>query len=156
MATRKCHDGLCGLCSLCKTHCNKYTHPELFDSEQYRFLCGVEEREVSMKECICYSCSKQIKRNVGNEKFRPRWQIKFTPIHKCGMEGCTYLAKKNTELVSTEEIERVLGQPVNSFTVEENTLVPLCQLHYNELYHSLNPRICEACGIKPRKGEQFN
>ena len=154
MATQKCHDGPCGPCSLCKTNSTKYTHPEKFDNEQYKFLCEVEEREISKTECICYCCSKQIKRNVSNKHFKPRWKVSPTTINKCGIEGCTSEAKKNTQLAS---IEMVMGQPITSFTVAaEKTLVPLCQVHYNEVYHLLQPRTCDGCGIKARKGEHFN
>ena len=65
-------------------------------------------------------------------------------------------ARKNTQLASREEIECILGQPVTSFTVAEKTSVPLCQVHYNEVYLLLHPKTCDACGIKPRKGESFN
>ena len=67
MATQECHDGPCGPCFLPKTHCNKYANPEHFDSEQYTFLCGVEEREVSIRECIATPALNKIKINVGNE-----------------------------------------------------------------------------------------
>ena len=74
MATQKCHDGPCGPCSLCKMHSSKYTHPERFNTEQYTFLCEVEEREVSKIKRICYCCSKQIKRNVRNHQLEVKGQ----------------------------------------------------------------------------------
>ena len=157
MATQKCHNGPCGPCSLCKSLSSKYTHPERFDTEQYKFLCEVEEREICKTDCICHCCSKQIKRNVSNENFTPRWKSRHPTTNKCGIGGCTSEAKKNTQLASTEEIEMVMGQSVTSFTVAaDRTIVPLCQVHYNEVYHLLQPITCDACGIKPRKEEHFN
>ena len=70
MATRiKCHTGSCGSCSLCRTRGSKYTHPKRFTSQQYEFLCKLEERDVDKSACICYPCHKQIQRNVDKDNF---------------------------------------------------------------------------------------
>lgn len=64
----------------------------------------------------------------------------------------------STILRASEEIERLIGEPVVAFTVEESvSTVSLCQLHYNHLYRQLNPVFsCDSCGGYPRKGEKFN
>ena len=116
-----------------------------------------KERSVRLTVYICHCCSKQIKRNISNENFTPRWKSRHPTTNKCGIGGCTSEAKKNTQLASTEEIEMIMGQSVTSFTVAaDRTIVPLCQVHYNEVYHLLQPITCDACGIKPRKEEHFN
>ena len=157
-SSRKCHDGLCGPCFLCHSESTKYTHPEKFDNKQYAFLCEVENKLVDRCVCVCYACSKQLKRNLGNPMFEPRWRTKQKCQSKCSIQNCENLASKKTSLASGEEIERFIGQPVVSFTVEEAvSTVSLCQLHYNHLYRQLNFSVpCDSCGEKPKKGEKFN
>lgn len=127
MATRKCHDGPCGPCSLCYTYSRKYIHPGNLEGEQFTFLCEIESRVINMTECICYSCSKQIKRNINKQNFTPRWRSKSMTKSRCSIEGCTNDTIKNTHLASCEEIEQVLDQTVTSFTVTDTTSVALCQ-----------------------------
>ena len=90
--------------------------------------------------------------------FEPRWRTKQKCQSKCSIQNCENLASKKTSLASGEEIERFIGQPVVSFTVEEAvSTVSLCQLHYNHLYRQLNFSVpCDSCGEKPKKGEKFN
>ena len=155
----KCHQGPCGPCFLCHKQSSKFTHPEKFDDAQYTFLCAVEERPIDKYVCICYACSKQLKRNVSNPKSEPRWKAKPTkPQSKCSIQNCDNAACKNTNLASGDQIERLIGKPIVAFTVEEDaSTVRLCQVHYNQLYVQLHlSSLCESCGGKPRKGEKFN
>ena len=157
---RKCHSGPCGPCFLCTGCSSKYTHPEKFTHEQYRFLCSVEEDEIEKSVCICYPCHKQIQRNINNTQFKPRWKknaIKPKFI-KCGIEGCSNAFAKKTNLANKENVEQILQQPLVSFSIEKHQIsVLLCLSHYNQLYSQLNPSSpCHSCGCKPTKGDQFN
>ena len=159
MATsRKCHQGPCGPCILCQDQSTKYTHAERFDNEQDAFLCKVQNSSIDKHACICYACSKQVKRNINNPKFEPRWQSKPKVKAKCSIQKCENTVSKKTNLASGEDIKQVLGQPIVSFTVgEDETTVGLCQAHYNQLYTQLSLSApCESCGGKPKKGERFN
>ena len=91
-------------------------------------------------------------------QFNHRWhKRKQKPTLRCVIQSCGNIAVKNTHLASRSNIQSILNQPVTSFTVEEEDIsVPLCQMHYNQLYTQLNLSPCEACGCKPRKGERFN
>ena len=153
---QKCHDGPCGPCFLCHGHSPKYSHPERFDAEQYTFLCEIEKKNIDKSVCICYACTKQIRRSGNTPTFKPRWLKSSRPDHnRCGMKNCENGACKKTHLASCDQIETL---PVVSFTIENDiTSVPLCQQHYNQLYcqlHLASP--CDSCGDKPKKGERFN
>ena len=157
--SRKCHDGPCGPCFLCKSASKQFTHPVRFNSEQYTFLCKFEEQCIDKTVCICYPCSKDIKRNINNMLFKPRWRKAEKKCNgRCAIQSCENTAIKNTHLASNEDVEKILERPVISFTVvDEVVSVRLCQKHYNEVYCRLNlSSPCESCGSKPRKGEQFN
>lgn len=65
------------------------------------------------------------------------------------------MATKNTQLVSNEEIELILGHPMTSFTVDDTTSVALCLSHCNEMYTHIHPNTCESCGAYLKRGEQF-
>ncbi len=159
-SSTKCHQGTCGPCFLCRAESTKYTHPEKFDAQQYTFLCEVESASIDKCVCICYACSKQLKRNVNNPKFQPRWRQDRSDTFqkKCSVQSCENAAQKKTSLASAQQIEHLIGQPIVSFTVEQAvSSVNLCQVHYNHLYSQLTlPVHCESCGGKPRKGEHFN
>ena len=105
-------------------------------------------------------CSKQIKRNIGNENYRPRWVIeRKDTLFRCGISGCKQTAKKRTEL-PLNSVEEIFHRHVSSYEVtnEENMVsVWLCTQHYNAMYiHTHPPSPCSACDCMPRKGERFN
>ncbi len=158
-SSRTCHQGPCGPCSLCRHGSTKFTHAESLDVQQYQFLCEVENTTIDKSACICYACSKQLKRNVGNTKFRPRWkQNSRQNAAKCSIQSCEHTAHKSTTLATATEIEQLIGQPIVAFNVEQDeSSVSLCQAHYNYLYSQLTlPTPCESCGEKPKRGEKFN
>lgn len=97
-----------------------------------------------------------LKRNVNNPKFEPRWKAKPNkPQSKCSIQNCDNAACKNTNLASGDQIERLIGKPIVTFTIEEDaSTVRLCQVHYNQLYVQLHlSSLCESCGGKPRKAK---
>ncbi len=49
----------------------KYTHVDKFSEDEYNYalLLEVESTSIDQSACICYSCSKQIKRNTNNPNF---------------------------------------------------------------------------------------
>ncbi len=158
-SSRKCHQGPCGPCFLCHDQSTKYTHPEKFDPQQYAFLCEVESKTMDKCVCICYVCSKQLKRNTSYPRFQPRWRGRSNKSQtKCSIQSCENEAHKTTSLASAQEVEHLIGHPIVSFTVEHNaSTVSLCQSHYNYLYIQLTRSMpCESCGREPRKGERFN
>ena len=156
---RKCHEGPCGPCYLCGMSTSKYTHPVRFTTDQYALLCKVENEEIDKSVCICYACNMQIQRNQQSTTFKPRWKKNTTKTeYLCGIENCGSLVKKRTQLASKNDIERILGGQVMTFTVTEDKVsVPLCQAHYNHLYtHLTTSAPCDFCAGKPRKNEHFN
>ena len=160
MATSKrCHQGTCGPCILCKSESvSKYTHAEKFNDETYSFLCNLQGTAIDKCACICYPCAKQMKRNINNPNYEPRWRSKpSTQQPQCSIKDCKNTLCKRTKLASVEDIEHILQQPVVSFTVEESvTTVGLCRDHYNLLYTQLHvSATCESCDAKPKKGECF-
>ncbi len=161
MATvHKPHEGSCGPCSLCMGTARKYTHVEKFSEDECALLLTVESTSIDPSACICYSCSKQIKRNATNPNFQPRWKPKMCQkTLKCSISKCDEQFSKSTRLASVEDIEQVLQQKVACFTVEDDhqVAVGLCRDHYNTLYTCLHsPQPCESCKIKPNKGQYFN
>ncbi len=90
MATvHKSHEGSCGPCSLCMGTARKYTHVEKFSEDECALLLTVESTSIDPSACICYSCSKQIKRNATNPNFQPRWNPKMCQkTLKCSISKC--------------------------------------------------------------------
>ena len=156
------HEGSCGPCRLCMETVKKYTHVQKLSENEYSLLLKVESVSIDKSACICYSCSKQIKRSISNNpNFQPRWKPKIVKeTLKCSIHICNEKLCKTTKLASVEEIEEVLQQKVACFTVEDDQVaVGLCRDHYNTLYTTLHPphRLpCESCKIKPHKGQHFN
>ena len=127
----------------------KYTHAERFDNEQYAFLYKVQNSSIDKHACICYACSKQVKRNINNPKFEPRWQSKPKVKAKCSIQECenTVLRHQTGVRLTTSFIH--CGGRSNYRS--------LCQAHYNQLYTQLSLSApCESGGGKPKKGERFN
>ena len=115
---------------------------------------------MSKDACICYPCSKQLKRNVGNKNFLPRWHPRQSDKPSCcSITGCKQAAKKRTQ-ITLNEAEKIFKKPVAMFEVtdeEDIVCVRLCTEHYNTAYmHTHTPSSCAACNSKPRKGERFN
>ena len=109
---------------------------------EYSLLLKVESVSIDKSACICYSCSKQIKRSISNNpNFQPRWKPKIVKeTLKCSIHICNEKLCKTTKLASVEEIEEVLQQKVACFTVEDDQVaVGLCRDHYNTLYTTLHP-----------------
>ncbi len=150
---------MCTSCALCKKPNAKYTHPIQLSSDQQVGL-KLKEYEPNIPEtaCICLPCAKQLKRLVTNPTLRPRWFPKATKLpQKCGAEKCTNMVHKSTNLVSVDELERLLGVRVVAFDAGlGQPSVGLCQSHYQKMFFQVHQRRpCESCGVKPRKGEQF-
>ena len=109
----------CRPCSLCGSRSSKYTHPERFSAQVYEFLCKLEEKNIEKTACICYACHKQIKRNINNDSFKPRWRkLESKESKRCGIADCKAIASKVTQMATTEEIEYTLDQKVVSFTID--------------------------------------
>ncbi len=106
MATTKCHEGMCTSCALCKKPNAKYTHPIQLSSDQQVCL-KLKEYKPNIPEtaCICLPWAKQLKRLVTNP----------TLPQKCGVEKCTNMVHKSTNLMSVDELERLLGVRVVTF-----------------------------------------
>ena len=51
---KKCHSGPCGPCKLCKKQSSKYTHTEKLSDDEYKYLCGLEQEQVSKNACISF------------------------------------------------------------------------------------------------------
>ena len=72
------HEGSCGPCRLCMETVKKYTHVQKLSENEYSLLLKVESVSIDKSACICYSCSKQIKRSISNNpNFQPRWKPKI-------------------------------------------------------------------------------
>ena len=161
MATRakKCHEGSCGPCGLCHQSQRKYEHPVRWTEEDYILLVKVDGSPVQREACICYSCTKQFKRNKENLKFQPRWKCTLPKEKiKCSIDKCDNRVHKHTKLASVEAIEERLEDKAVSFTVDEKQVsVGLCQVHCNALYSRLNPtHSCDSCKARPHAGQVFN
>ena len=158
MSSDKYHSGTCGPCILCEKPSQKYTHTDKLTEHEYSFLCKVEDHTFDKGSCICLACSKQLRRNVDNPKFQPRWLKREKTYEKCVIHRCKNTAHRKTTLASTDEIVQLIGEPIVQFTVSgETSTVSLCQEHYNVMYKKLKASTpCDACGGTPKKGERFN
>ena len=158
MSSDKYHSGTCGPCILCEKPSQKYTHTDKLTEHEYSFLCKVEDHTFDKGSCICLACSKQLRRNVDNPKFQPRWHKREKTYEKCVIHRCKNTAHRKTTLASTDEIVQLIGEPIVQFTVSgETSTVSLCQEHYNVMYKKLKASTpCDACGGTPKKGERFN
>jgi len=77
----------CRMASSGKCHQGPCTHPEKFNKEQYTFLCEVEKTTIKYM-CVCYTCSKHLKGNVNNPKFKPQWHTKpYKRQTKCSIQN---------------------------------------------------------------------
>ena len=134
-------------------------HPERFSPQQFAFLCELEGESIEKTACICYACDKQIQRNMKNENFMPRWrERKNEVVKRCGIANCKGEASKVTQMTTKDKIEHTLNNKVVLFTTDGAVVhVPLCQMHYNNVYtHIHTPTTCDSCGGKARKGEKIN
>ena len=85
MATNKIHSGKkCGPCSLCKQKKFHYTHISEWNDDQKQFLKTIEAN-ISQSSCICKVCADDVKRNMHEDDYTPRWR-KTKP--KCKVIGC--------------------------------------------------------------------
>ena len=64
--------------------------------------------------CICYPCAKQLKRNINNPTYKPRWCNKPSIQQpQCSIKNCRNTLCKRTKLASVQDVERILQQPVS-------------------------------------------
>ena len=109
------HKCPCGPCLLCRGQSSKYTHVDKLDSAQYSILYEIEKSEINKSACICSACSKQLKRNIANPNFMPRWRKSSEKenLSKCGLGNCHDYATKTTTLASCEEMQKNLGNKLS-------------------------------------------
>ena len=169
MATNKrCHEGRCTSCALCKRSNPKYQHLVHMEGTEHEWL-EKNEPSLSQTACICLPCIKQIKRNVNNPGFSPRWCTKAPkPVPKCNIDNCQHSIYRNTNLVSVTELQQILGENVTAFMIEcysesspsaptPPASIGLCQEHYQKMYAHLHKTdSCDSCGGKARKGESYS
>ena len=116
----------------------------------------LEKPTINESDCICLPCVKQIQRNHDN--LTPRWLPK-PPIlpKKCNMEHCEAMVDTQTSLVTVNELENILKERVNAFTVSTSKQsIGLCRKHYKQMYAFLYHTPCDSCDDKPKRGEVFS
>ena len=134
-SSTKHHEGPCGPCVLCSAKGVKYTHSEKMREAEIALINKFQKRDIS-QACICLPCAKQVKRNVSNPNFHPRWLPKQPKIEKrCCIENCSKSVYKNTNLANPEDIHKVLQERVVAFSFEQSgSSIGLCKEHYLLLY----------------------
>ncbi len=130
------HLGACGPCTLCKKQSFRYTHAENIGESEKTVISKFSGKSLPDTACICQACILQVKKNLDNDNFRPRWLPKQAKtLEICCIENCKHPADKNTTLVTPEQLEKVLDIRVVAFTVGgDGTQAPLCLSHYRDMY----------------------
>ena len=158
----KCHEGDCVSCSLCKKGNTKFTHPCHIKIKAFLAYQWLKANcpDLPDNSCICQPCIKQVKRNLDNSSFTPRWSPKPPkPTKVCCIKQCQQPLYSNTNLVSAEQLQ-TFSENITSFSISASasqTSLALCKHHYLSMYQHLNaPTPCCSCGAKPKKGTYFN
>ena len=90
---------------------------------------------IKESEYICLPCVKQIQRYHDKPNFIPRW-IPNSSMQKkkCSIERCQAELHTHTLLASVEQIEMILNDRVNTFTISSSSQsVALCREHYAQV-----------------------
>ena len=144
MATNKIHSKKkCGPCSLCKQKKFHYTHASEWNDDQKQFLKTIEAK-ISPSSCICKACADDVKRNMYETDYTPRWR-KSKP--KCKVIGCKNIhGIKQCYVTNNAKIEDLLELD------KTTTGITLCTDHYNVVYRSLPEKVnllahqkCKTC-----------
>ena len=149
----------CKLCS--KTNPKMKTPGKMKEHTQHNVVYQwLRQNKPTIKESeyICLPCVKQIQRYHDKPNFIPRWIPKSSmQKKKCSIERCQAELHTHTTLASVEQIEMILNERVNTFTISSSSQsVALCREHYAQVYTHLHPATpCDSCGVKPKKGEAF-
>ena len=144
-----------GQCVLCRNTSFRYSRAANV-GKQKRCIIDRFTSTSSLPDtaCIYQACIMQVKHNIKNEHFHPRWLPKQNKTEQ-NKAAVLNTAKTLFTGTLTSSVMRKWQKLV--FTVESNCAqVPLCQSHYNDMYtkaHTSNP--CDSCRMKPRKGELF-
>ena len=155
MATNKIHSGKkCGPCSLCKQKKFHYTHISEWNDDQKQFLKTIEAN-ISQSSCICKVCADDVKRNMHEDDYTPRWR-KTKP--KCKVIGCKKVnGIKLCNVTNNAKIEQLLE-------LEKTTTgITLCTDHYNIVYRSLPEKVnllahqkCKTCNREISKKTDYH
>ena len=146
----------CTECSLCSSPLQQATHPANWKSEQVSCRLHLHTPlPLPLSACICRPCAENIRKNIGNENYHPRWKPHAPKqIQYCMVEGCTNTAAKCSHPASKSETSLLLHCPLKESTVDNDTL-PLCNSHYSSLYDNLRRKPCVQCQINPPRGTNF-
>ena len=149
---------VCKLCS--KTNPKMKTPGKMKEHTQHNVVYEwLRQNKPTIKESEynCLPCVKQIKQYHDKPNFIPRWIPKSSMQKKCSIERCQAELHTHTTLASVEQIEMILNERVNTFTISSSSQsVALCREHYAQVYTHLHPATpCDSCGVKPKKGEAF-
>lgn len=144
-----------GPCTLCKQRSFRYTLFKSAELQEKELICEHYTGTLSNVSCICQACMKQVKRNVNNENFHPRWLGKQPQTQtQCCILNCNKVTYSFTSLLSPDQLKQVLDVSLEVDVPHDQ--LPLCQSHYNEMYRGITgSQPCDSCGVKPRKGEYF-
>ena len=143
----------CSRCLLCGQPSARYSHPVHWKAEQRNFLHQWVTTATN-SDCICRTCSDDLKRNIGNTNYIPRWVGKRqsgVSAVKYNIKGChqPYQGIKYCSLGTTGQLIELLYCEVGDLVPDKGIL--LCTIHYNEFFRALNPQTCASCGNKVRE-----
>ena len=144
-------------CILCKKSNPKYTNLAQMKTKKSNAYQWLKDNNPVLDEAtpICLPCFKQIDRNYKNPDFTPRWVPKIQKANTiCCIEGCKHPLYSKTNLVTAEQLYKLLDERVTAFSVDDfQASLGLCQDHYTAMYRQLHQAtLCASCGCKPRKG----
>ena len=155
MATTKIHSGKkCGPCSLCKQKKFHYSHISEWNDDQKQFVKTIEAN-ISPSNCICKACADDVKRNMHEDDYTPRWR-KTKP--KCKVIGCKNVhGIKLCNITNNAKIEELLELD------KTTTAITLCTDHYNVVYRLLPEKVnllahqkCKTCSREVSKKMDYH
>ena len=129
-----------------------YKHMKQLQETERETHNWLEKNEALLSEnsCICLPC---VKRNINNPLFHPKWRKKVTtPPPRCRVNECEQFIYTNTNLVSVDQLERLLGTSVDK-QISTTSSIGLCQTHYLHMYSQLNEGStqCDSCREKIKR-----
>ena len=106
----KPHPGPCHSCVLCGKSEYYFTHTINWSEHQLGWLQQHSSFTIEENSCICKTCGDDVKRNIGNEQYVPRWLKSSTtnnhPKALCSVLHCENESTRNLKATEVAALSK--------------------------------------------------